>query len=307
VTIWLFLWILLSLGLLGFTVWTLMILLQQKKTWRQFAKKNKLRYRNTAFMNSPQVNGMYKGYAVGIFTSEHETERGGTSRKLTAIEVEMDSRMPIEGAIGSGGMVRVVQSLGYSDEFKPDYDFWNTEYIARCQDRRVLDKFLDKDRAKALVNLMERKNTWVIFIFKGADTVLRIDTPSPFENLEKLTQTIDDMVEIARLLELRKGESGNLTSLKMRKEAVAVHVDMDDDEMAFIGLELEDDNGVIPPDVEVEEESAAMPDEPAAAPVKPEPIKKKETAAKKPEAKKKTAAKKKPSAKTAKPKPKTTK
>jgi len=126
VTIWLFLWILLSLGLLGFTVWTLMILFQQKKTWRQFAKKNKLRYRNTAFMSSPQVNGMYKGYAVGIFTSEHETERGGTSRKLTAIEIEMDSRMPIEGAIGSGGMVRVVQSLGYSDEFKPDYDLWKT-------------------------------------------------------------------------------------------------------------------------------------------------------------------------------------
>ena len=125
-TIWLFLWILLSLGLLGFTVWTLMILFQQKKTWRQFAKKNKLRYRNTAFMSSPQVNGMYKGYAVGIFTSEHETERGGTSRKLTAIEIEMDSRMPIEGAIGSGGMVRVVQSLGYSDEFKPDYDLWKT-------------------------------------------------------------------------------------------------------------------------------------------------------------------------------------
>lgn len=278
-----------------------MILLQQKKTWRQFAKKNKLRYRNSAFMSSPQVNGMYKGYAIGIFTSEHETERGGTSRKLTAIEVEMDSRMPIEGAIGSGGMVRVVQSLGYSDEFKPDYDFWNTEYIARCQDRRVLGKFLDKDRAKALVDLMERKNTWVIFIFKGADTVLRIDTPSPFENLEKLTQTIDDMVAIARLLELRKGESGNLTSLKMQKETASIHMDVDDDELAFIGLELEEDEGVIPPDVEVDESTA-----PADEPAKAEPIKK-EAAANGGAAKKKTAAKKKPPAKTAKPKPKNTK
>ncbi len=286
-----------------------MILLQQKKTWRQFAKKNKLRYRNSAFMSSPQVNGMYKGYAVGIFTSEHETERGGTSRKLTAIEVEMDSRMPIEGAIGSGGMVRVVQSLGYSDEFKPDYDFWNTEYIARCQDRRVLNKFLNKDRAKALADLMERKNTWVIFIFKGADTVLRIDTPSPFENLDKLTQTIDDMVEIARLLELGKGESGNLTSLKMQKEAASIHMDVDDDELAFIGLELEEDEGVMPPDVEVDEEGAEVPNEAAAPleePVKPKPIKKEE-AAKPPATKKKPAAKKKPSAKTAKAKPKTTK
>ena len=269
-----------------------MILLQQKKTWRQFAKKHKLRYRNTAFMNSPQVNGMYKGYALGIFTSEHETERGGTSRKLSAIEIEMDSRMPIEGAIGSGGMVRVVQSLGYSDEFKPDYDFWNTEYIVRCQDRRVLEKYLDKDRAKALVDLMERKNIWVIFIFKGADTVLRIDTPSPFENLEKLTQTIDDMVDIALLLELRKGESNNLTSVKMRKEA-SVHVDVDDKELAFIGLELEEDEGTIQPDIEKDAGAdERSDDEPVAAPITEEdkPAVKK-PAAQKPAAKKKQAAK----------------
>ena len=294
-TIWLFLWGLLSAGLLFFTGWTLLILLQQKKAWRQFAKKYKLRYRNTAFMSSPQVNGMYKGYAVGIFTSEHETERGGTNRKLTAIEVEMDSRMPIEGAIGSGGMVRVVQSLGYSDEFKPEYDFWSTEYIIRCEDKRVLTRYLDKDRARALADLMEKKNTWVIFIFKGADTVLRIDTPSPFDKLEKLTDTIDEMVEIAKILELRKGESGNLTSVKMRKEAASVHVDVDEDELSFIGLELEEDEGVIQPDVEktydgddleeLAEEGAASEDS------------KPDTAAEKPAPKKKAAAKKKTAAK----------
>jgi len=156
----------------------------------------------------------------------------------------------------------------------------------------VLNKFLDKDRAKALADLMERKNTWVIFIFKGADTVLRIDTPSPFENLEKLTKTIDDMVEIARLLELRKGESGNLTSLKMRKEAASIHVDVDDDELAFIGLELEDDNGVMPPDVEIDEEGADIEDEagePTAAPPKDVQKPKASPAKKKPSAKAKTA------------------
>jgi len=279
----------LSAGLVFFTVWTLIILFQQKKAWRQFAKKHKLRYRNSALMNSPQVNGMYKGYAVGIFTSEHETERGGTSRKLTAIEVEMDSRMPIEGAIGSGGMVSIVQSLGYSDEFKPDYDFWSTEYLIRAQDRRVLDKYLDKDRAKALVDLMKRKNTWVIFIFKGADTVLRIDTPNPFDNLDNLTQTIDDMVEIARLLELRKCESGNLTSVKMRKEA-SIHVDVDDDDLAFIGLELEDYEGTIQPDIYKDEGSVELDDPVVAEEGKPAAVEKK-PAAKKPSAKKKPAAK----------------
>lgn len=291
-TIWLFLWGLLSAGLVFFTIWTLVILFQQKKAWRQFAKKYKLRYRNTALMNSPQVNGIYKGYAVGVFTSEHETERGGTSRKLTAIEVEMDSRMPVEGAIGSGGMVSVVESLGYSDEFKPDYDFWSTEYVIRCQDRRVLNKYLDKDRAKALVDLMKKKNLWVIFIFKGADTVLRIDLPSPFENLERLTKTIDEMIEIAKLLELRKGESGNLTSLKVRKESTAIHVDVDDDDLAFIGLELEGDEGTIQPDIEQDGGAVSGQQDDMTVAEEPQPdTGEKKPAAKKPAAKKKSAAK----------------
>lgn len=291
-TIWLFLWGLLSAGLVFFTIWTLVILFQQKKAWRQFAKKYKLRYRNTALMNSPQVNGIYKGYAVGVFTSEHETERGGTSRKLTAIEVEMDSRMPVEGAIGSGGMVSVVESLGYSDEFKPDYDFWSTEYVIRCQDRRVLNKYLDKDRAKALVDLMKKKNLWVIFIFKGADTVLRIDSPSPFENLERLTKTIDEMIEIAKLLELRKGESGNLTSLKVRKESTAIHVDVDDDDLAFIGLELEGDEGTIQPDIEQDGGAVSGQQDDMTVAEEPQPdTGEKKPAAKKPAAKKKSAAK----------------
>jgi hypothetical protein len=100
------------------------------------------------------------------------------------------------------------------------------------------------------------------------------------------------MVEIARLLELRKGESGNLTSLKMRKEASAVHVDVDDDEIAFIGLELEDDNGVMPPDVEMEEEGAVIEDEMSepATPAPPQDQKPKTAPAKKkPSAKAKAA------------------
>ncbi|MAE51462.1 MAG: hypothetical protein CMH27_06605 [Micavibrio sp.] len=258
VSIWFYLWGLLSAGLLFFSAWTFLILFQQKKAWRHFAKKNKLRYRNSAFMSSPQVNGVYNGYTVGIFTSEHETERGGTMRKMTAIEVEMDSRMPIDGAIGSGGMVKVVQALNFSEELSPSYDFWSTEYIIRSQDKRVLERYLTEKRAHALVDLMKKKNIWVIFIFKGQETVLRIDTPSPFENEKKLTQTIDMMIEVAKILEIEKGESASLTSIKMRKDASGARVDVDDEELEFIGLELEEDEAHMQPDIDRDAVSDAV-------------------------------------------------
>lgn len=293
VSFWMFIWVVLSLVLVGFTVWTLVILLRQKSSWRAFAKKYKLRYRNSSFMASPQVSGIYRAYPVSVFTSEHETERGGTMRKLTAIEVELNSRMPIEGAIASGGMVQLVQNLGFSDEYKPDYDFWNTEYILRSEDRRVAVEYFTAERLEALVKLMNTKNYWVIFIFRGNDTLLRIDTPEPFENLEKLETTVNGLVELAGLLELKTGESGTLASVKQRREVVnAAQVRLDEN-ADFIGLELEEDEVHIAPDIvsdaKVIEEEALEPAQVAgivaAAPVSEKKPAVKKTAAKKPAAK----------------------
>lgn len=216
--------------------------MMQKKAWRDFAKKYKLRYKNTAFMNSPQVNGMYKGYAVGIFSSEHEADRGANTRKMTAIEVELNSRMPIGGALGNGGMVTIVQSLGYSEEFQPAFKFWSTDYICRTEDRGVVEAYLTEERAKALVSLMKIKNIWVIFIFRGDDTLLRIDTPEPFEKLDKLTKIIDGMIDIAKIMELKELEARDLATLKNRRNTGTPVVAVKDDDIAYTGLELEDDH-----------------------------------------------------------------
>lgn len=241
-TIWIFLWALISVTLIFFSVWTLYVLMMQKKAWRDFAKKYKLRYKNTAFMNSPQVNGMYKGYAVGIFSSEHEADRGANTRKMTAIEVELNSRMPIGGALGNGGMVSIVQALGYSEEFQPAYKFWSTDYICRAEDRGVVEAYLTEERAKALVSLMRMKNIWVIFIFKGNDTLLRIDTPEPFEKLDKLNKIIDSMIDVVKIMELKELEGRDLANMKNRRNTGTPVVAVKEEDIAYTGLELEDDH-----------------------------------------------------------------
>lgn len=217
------------------------MLLMQKRAWKDFSRKYKLRYKNTAFMHSPTVNGIYKGYSLGIFSSEHELERGVNTRKMTAIEIELDSRMPFEGAIGNGGMVSIVQSLGYSDELQPAFDVWSTEYICRSQDRGAMEAYLTQERVEALVSLMKTKNVWVIFVFKGNDTLLRIDTPEAFEKEEKLTKIIDRMIDVAKLMELKEHESRELTAIHNRRNTGTPTVKINDEYLAFAGLELEED------------------------------------------------------------------
>lgn len=238
--IWIFIWVIVSIALLSFSIWTSIILMRQKKSWREFAKKHKLRYKNASMMTSPQVSGVYNGYAIWMFTGEHESERGGANRKLTAIEVELESRMPVSGAIASGGMVRIVQEMGYSDEFVPNHKAWKGDYIVRGEDKYILGEYLSEERTAALCELMETKSFWVIFIFKGNDAILRIDTPEPFESEEKLTKTIDMLIEVAKKLELRKGEVTRLKTKKTQREESA-RVEIEDDALASINLELEDD------------------------------------------------------------------
>lgn len=241
-SIWFFIWLLISLSLVGFSIWTFVILMRQKKSWRDFAKKHKLRYRNASLMTSPKVHGVYKDYPISVFTGAHEAERGASNRQMTAIEVELNSRMPIAGAFASGGMVGIVQELDYSDEFVPAFDFWDSEHIIRVDDKYIIGQFLTDDRAKALCDLMDDKKLWVIFIFKDSDTILRIDTPEPFDNLEKLTKIIDQMIEIAQKLELKKGEHNRLKTLTTQRKSEEARVEIDDDELSAIGLELEDDD-----------------------------------------------------------------
>lgn len=196
-------------------------------------------------MLSPLVNGIYKGFSIALFTSEHELDRAaGTTRKMTAIEVELQSRMPMAGAVASGGMVQIVQGQRYSDETQPSHADWSTEYIARSEDRLLMQAYLTDARVAALTSLMKKKNIWVIFVFRDRDTILRIDRPDPLENLGELTKTIDQMIEVAEILELEKGEEGKLQAYKAQNPAKSSVLEYDDkthNQGDVLALELEED------------------------------------------------------------------
>ncbi len=246
-SIWFFIWLLVSLMLAGFSIWTFYIVIQQKKAWYQFARKNKLRYRKTSFMNSPHINGVYKNFTIGIFTSEHPSGDGSATRKLTAIEVEMNSRLPMAGAVGSGGMVPIVQSLEFSEEYKPDSKDWNQEYIIRCDSRRMMAEYLTPARLQALSSMMKRKNTWLIYLFKPQGTILRIDTPEPYDTLARLEKVINSLIALAETLELASGEPARLATVKAQRDAQS-SIDIDDEKIAAISFELEDEEETQEPD-----------------------------------------------------------
>ena len=190
--VWMIFWLILAVGVFGFFIWTFVILMQQKKSWRLYAEKRKLRYKGGTLMASPNVSGTVDDHTVNLFTSEHLSEDGRGTRKLTAIEVSLHSKMPVFGGIASAGMVALIKELNLKQEYRPEHPDWDKTYIAAANNRFVLEAYLNEERIKALSGLMKVPKVWVIFIFREEAMLLRVDTADPLETPQKIDSLVNE-------------------------------------------------------------------------------------------------------------------
>lgn len=240
---WFILLFIIGGALLFFQGWTFLILLRQKAAWKAYAAKRKLRYKSLAFMNASEVSGVVDEHTISIFTSEHIAEDIRGSRKLTALEVNLNSTMPIFGGVASGGMVPILQGLRLKQQYRPDdHAGWNESYIAAADNRTVLQSYLTPERLDALCDLMTLPNVWVMFIFRDERMLLRVDTADPLDNPAKVDSLVKTMLKVANVLELKPGESKRLK--KEEAKSMTRDLSLEVDEKAFeesAEIELEDD------------------------------------------------------------------
>lgn len=205
--IWLALWIVLSVTMLGFLVWSLMIAFRQKRAWKAFAEKYKLRYVPGRMMQSPEMDGTIEDYKFNFFTGEHVTPDIRATRKMTGVEITLASSIPTEGCVASGGMIPLLKSLNYKVEITPQHESWSKAYSAQGVNRNALEAYLTDERVQVLTKLMQITNVWLIFVFRDGRALLRLDTPNPLDTPEQLDKLVKILIKAAKVLELKAGEA----------------------------------------------------------------------------------------------------
>ena len=245
--IWIFVWLLLSTTLLYFLGWTLYILYRQKKAWRAYGQAKKLRYNPKQYFTSPDLSGVVYGYTVNLFTGEHAVAEGRGTRKLTAIEINLSTRLSFNLCVASGGMVSLARQMGFKEEIRPAHADWDKSWLASASNLAGLEAYLTPERLAALIPIMKMKNTWVIVIFRQDTALLRIDTPDPLDNTAKLDKILKLLTQTASALELKGGEDARLKSMTSKTSKIVTIKDADQP----IGLELEtEETPLAPPDPE---------------------------------------------------------
>ncbi|HOO81060.1 MAG TPA: hypothetical protein PK513_00975 [Alphaproteobacteria bacterium] len=242
-SIWFVLWFFISAALLGFLGWSLLILYQQKKTWKAFAAKHKLRFKPNSMMEGAEMEGNIDSYKVSFFTSEHLNPDMRSSRKLTAVEVGLHSTMPIDGAIASGQMISFIKTLNFKMEVRPKHKDWSLEYLVVGDNRFVLDAYLTDERIELLVKLMKIKNSCMVLIFKGDRMLLRVDMADPMISAEYLDRFVKLLLKAAKTLEVSSDEAKKLKAEEVRGVGKDSSLVLDDTvEAGASGLQLEDDD-----------------------------------------------------------------
>lgn len=220
------------------------MIIRQRRAWRFYADRRKLRFHSSGLMSTPTLNGTIEEYTVSIFASEHSELDERSQRRLTAIELTMNSCLPVHAAFASGGMVEIVERLNIAKEFKPNVKGWDDSYIIRTRDIAVTQGYLTEDRLNQVVGLMRMDKAWVVIMFVQEQGLIRIDTPLPLDSPKKIDLVIKQMINAARVLELKDGEVKDLMRRRLDEEASRKTLDIDDDLLDdHLGLELEDDEG----------------------------------------------------------------
>ena len=210
-----------------------------------------MRYSSNGIYDSPSVNGAIDEYKISIFVSEHSELDERSQRRLTAIEINLHSKMSVSGAVASGGMVPIVEGLDINQEYRPPVKGWEDSYIVRTNDLGYMQGYLNDTRLSKVIELMQIDKAWIILLFFGGKGLLRFDTPIAMDDPKAMDDLLKKLIEAARILELDEGEERSIVSKQSKLDNKQKVLDVDDDLLDDdIGLELESET---PDDDEAEQ------------------------------------------------------
>ena len=188
--IWIFIWSVLAVFILGIFLWSIEVLFKQKKAWKDLSKKLKLNYKSTALLQSPIVEGYYGDYHVTLYSEEQPTNDSSRRQFRTVLLIGLAQGFPTGAAIATNGRREFVENLKIEEVHKPDVKGWNGSTIFHTQDDKTISAYMNKARYDSLSKLMGLKNKECIFIFDDTEMFYRMETPDPLTDVATIEKMI---------------------------------------------------------------------------------------------------------------------
>ncbi len=227
---WILIWLIITIFILSVSLWSFLILRQQKMAWKKFAVKHKFTYAAGKMMDSPYMTGRFDGYTMNFYTDTQGTEDMRGFRYVTVVELELGAGIPVKGVVGTEKTKEFVNSLTLTKDVIFEHDKWSADYIARTQNKKKFKAYFTKKRLDTLMGLLGMKGTTVMFFFDEIDAVLRIETSDPLRDAEKTERIMSRLVRDIKVLSPTSAEKELIPKRKNSDDDDEEDDDDDDDE-----------------------------------------------------------------------------
>lgn len=188
--LWILLWIGLSFIILGAFAWSTVILQRQKSAWKAYADKHNLSFERGRMMDSPLINGKVGDYFLLCFSDMRDPHDVKARRYVSIIELKHAAPKAIESAAGTTDMVAFLEGLPGLLSHKIEQKNWSDRFHFYVADEKILTDFWDERRIKHLIKILSVKNAEVVMRYFEGNIVVRIETPDPVQNIEKIEQVV---------------------------------------------------------------------------------------------------------------------
>jgi hypothetical protein len=210
---WLFLWFVLSAILIGATLWSLQILMRQKRAWEKFAKVHHFNYAPGTFMGPAEMSGVIGDYRLAFFTAERRGDSFRTTRYVTALEITRAEGLIDGGALGTQEMLPFLQSLDKTHPFPVENANWKPEYFVFVKYDEPARSFFTPERLEIFAGLLGTRNADVLVLFNDKELVVRLETSDPMQDPEKMDKIVKRILAICDKLRISAEDRARYAAL----------------------------------------------------------------------------------------------
>lgn len=222
-SLWFLLWFVLAFILIGATVWSTIILIQQKNAWRNFAKKKGLVFTPNKFFEPPSLEGVINGYNISFFSATQQNPDSRKDRQVTVMQVNVNDSFVDGIACGTEQMLPFLQTLEAITPHDVKQGKWNKKFHIRTRNKKAVDAYLTEERIKALQSVLNMPNADILIILDDAEGMFRFETPNPFNDESTVENTLKKL--FARIKVLQPSEDEFKTLDQIPKDAPVVAED----------------------------------------------------------------------------------
>lgn len=212
-SLWFLLWFVLSFILLGATFWSTIILIQQKKAWREFAAKKGLTFTPNKFFEPASLEGVIDGYNISFFSAIQQKPDARRNRQLTVMQVNANESF-VDGIVcGTSEMLPFMQSLEGLTPHDVKAGKWSKKNHIRSRNKKAVDVYLTEERVATLNSILSMPNADILVLLDDTEGVFRFETPNPLQNAAQIESVVQKLLVRIKKLEPTQEETQKFSSM----------------------------------------------------------------------------------------------